>query len=122
VLLERRRKFYRVRRLLLTPGEAVFVFVLTAERLPIVETRKAVALLSKSAIPVGGLVVNRLLPDDACEHPFFAARRDRQSVYLEEIERTFPELPKVLLPLLDRDVVGRESLDRIVAALAEADA
>lgn len=120
VLLERRRKFYRVRRLLLTPGEAVFVFVLTPERLPIVETRKAITLLSKSAIPVGGLVVNRLLPEEACEHPFFAARRERQRGYLGEIDRTFPDLAKVRLPLLDRDVVGRESLERIVEVLSAA--
>ncbi len=64
--------------------------------------------------------MNRLLPDDACEHPFFAARRDRQELYLDEIERTFPDLPKVRLSLLDRDVVGRESLERIVVELSAA--
>jgi arsenite-transporting ATPase len=117
VLLERRRKFYRMRRILLTPGEAAFVFVLIAERLPIAETRKAVSVLRTTGIPIGGLVINRVLPAEVCEHPFFAARYQREVAYLAEIDREFAYLPRIRVPLLDRDVVGRESLARIVEAL-----
>jgi arsenite-transporting ATPase len=117
ILLARRRKFYQVRQLLLQPGITTFVFVLIAERLPILETGKAIALLGHHGVPVGGLVINRILPPNALDHPFLAARKEREATYLEEISRTFPDLPRVRLPLLPHDVVGMESLERIAAAL-----
>jgi arsenite-transporting ATPase len=119
ILLARRRKFYQVRQLLLEPGSTTFVFVLIAERLPILETGKAITLLRHHGVPVGGLVINRILPDDVLGHPFLAARKQREATYLEEIERAFPGLPNVRLPLLPQDVVGMASLEHIAAALSE---
>jgi len=58
-----------------------------------------------------------VLPAEVCEHPFFAARYQREVAYLAEIDREFADLPRIRVPLLDRDVVGRESLARIVEAL-----
>ena len=120
ILTVRRRKFYQVRELLLDPARSAFIFVLVAERLPILETGKAVALLRKHGVPVGGLIVNRILPQDALGHPFLAARKEQERRYLEEIERAFPDLPRLRLPLLPRDVAGRESLREIVACLDRA--
>ena len=117
ILLARRRKFFQTRQLLLEPGTTTFVFVLIAERLPILETGKAVSLLRHHGIPVGGLVVNRLLPAEAEDHAFLAARKRREAAYLEEIGAAFPDLPSVHLPLLPHDVVGMESLERIAAEL-----
>jgi arsenite-transporting ATPase len=117
ILLARRRKFFQVRQTLLERGKTTFVFVLIAERLPILETGKAVKLLRHHGVPVGGLVVNRILPEEAADHPFLAARRDQQATYLKEIEATFADLPRIHLPLLSRDVVGMESLERIADAL-----
>ncbi len=120
VLLERRRKFYHVRRLLFSPGTTSFVFVLLAERLPIAETRKAVTLLEHHGVPIGGLIVNRILPSSAAEHPFFAARQEQEARYLQEIDTTFPELEKIQLPLLRRDIVGKGALAEISAVLEKA--
>lgn len=117
ILLERRRKFFHVRQTLLGRGQTTFVFVLIAERLPILETGKAVKLLRHHGVPVGGVIVNRILPDEAADHPFLAARREQEANYLKEIEATFADLPRVRLPLLSRDVVGMDSLERIADAL-----
>ena len=117
VLMARRRKFFQTRQLLLEPGVTTFVFVLVAERLPILETRKSITLLRHHSIPVGGLVVNQLLPAEADGHPFLAARKQREAAYLEEIAVTFKGLPRVALPLLPHDVVGMEALQRIADAM-----
>jgi len=120
ILTVRRRKFFQVREMLLDRERSTFIFVLVAERLPILETGKAVALLSKHGVPIGGLIVNRVLPEDALDHPFFAARKDQERRYLEEIDDTFPDLPRLRLPLLPHDVVGNDSLQEIVSHLGRA--
>ena len=51
--------------------------VLTPERLPILETERAVASLGEARIPVAGMIINRVLPDEA-EGAFFRARRERE--------------------------------------------
>ncbi len=117
ILLARRRKFFQTRQILLEPGTTTFVFVLIAERLPILETSKAITLLRHHGIPVGGLVVNRLLPAEAAGHPFLAARKQREAAYLDEVAATFHDLPRIHLPLLPHDVVGMESLQRIASEL-----
>lgn len=117
VLGARRRTFHQLRERLLDSERTVFAFVLTAERLPILETGRAVATLRRHGVPVGGLVVNRLLPDSAAEHPFLAARRAQERVHLEEIEAELGELPRLSLPLLPRDVDASDGLEAIVAEL-----
>jgi arsenite-transporting ATPase len=117
LLTERRRRFYQMRQILLDPAQSVFVFVLTAERLPILETKKAVAVLAKYHVPVGGLIVNRLLPEDALGHPFLAARKGEERRHVQEIEAAFPDLPRLELPLLPRDVAGEASLREIAGHL-----
>lgn len=117
VLEERRRKFVRMRRVLLEPGRTAFIFVLTAEKLPILETQKAVTTLRRHDIPVGGLIVNRALPGELSEHPFWRARKAQEEVYLAEIEETLSDLPRIKLPLLKHDVVGMESLREVVQYL-----
>jgi arsenite/tail-anchored protein-transporting ATPase len=116
LLLERRRKFHRARRTLLDPGLTAFIMVLTPEHLPILETRKALALLRKLRVPVAALIVNRIIPNSA-DGRFLEARRRQEAEHLREIESLFPDLPKHLLPLLERDVEGINTLRRIAAML-----
>lgn len=116
ILLDRRRKFHRARRVLLDPSLTAFIMVLIPERLPILETRKALSLLGKLRVPVAAIIVNRVIPATADGH-FLEIRRQQEMAHLREIEAAFPDLPKHLLPLLERDVEGMESLRRIAAAL-----
>lgn len=117
VLVERKRKFARMRRYFLDPNLTAFVFVLIPERLPILETEKAIRMLEKHHIPVGGLIVNRVFPEDLPDHPFFISRKKLEGEYLTDITKRFRRQPTIYLPLLDRDVVGREPLSRIVDSL-----
>jgi arsenite/tail-anchored protein-transporting ATPase len=112
VLLERRRRFMRARRLLLDPDSTAFILVLTPEKLPVLETAKALAVLRQHEVPVAGLVVNRVLPDDA-EGAFVEARRAQEAGYLARIDDEFRQLPRVRLPLLTRDVSGAATLRHV---------
>ncbi len=119
-LLERRRKFHRVRRVVADPDETGFVLVVTPERLPIAETAKARRLLEAQGVPVAAVVVNRVLPEDA-EGAFLATRRERERGYLDEIARIAEGLPSVRLPLLAHDVAGLDELAHVSTLLFEQD-
>lgn len=117
-LEERTARFERARRTLTDRARVAFVFVVIPEQLPIVETEHAVAALVRHGIPVGAVVVNRVLPASA-EGVFLARRREREAVYLERIERTFGEYSRLHIPLFDADVHGLDALQWVVAALPE---
>jgi arsenite-transporting ATPase len=93
----------------------VFSFVVTPERLPVLETEKAVSALVKYGIPVGAIFVNRVIPDEA-DGAFLDRRREREVEYLERIEQVFGDHPIYLVPLSDRDIVGVDALRRLSAA------
>jgi arsenite-transporting ATPase len=113
IALNQRLERLRLLRARLVSGRTTgFVLVLIPERLPIEETSRAIAQLDDAAVKVGGLVVNRVLPEVTTD-PFLSARRRQESVYLEEIGRRFGEYPLVRLPQLESDVYGMSALERI---------
>jgi len=109
-LLERQRRFQRARRRLQDAADTGFVFVLTPERLPILETERAVTSLGEARIPVAGIILNRVLPDDV-EGAFFRARREREQRLITDIDRRLGTLPRLSLPLLADDIQGRAALE-----------
>ena len=116
ILLTRRRKFHRARELLTDPAVTAFLLVLTAERLPILETEKTLDLLKKFNVPVAGMIVNRLLPPDA-DGDFLRERRLQEDEYRKEIDETFSGLQRIYLHLLPHDVHGVETLREIGKAI-----
>jgi arsenite-transporting ATPase len=120
ILLARRRKFHRARELLTDAETTAFVLVINAERLPILESKKALAVLTKFDVPVSAMVVNRLLPDYA-EGEFLRERRVQEREYRDEIDREFSALRRVHVPLLPHDVHGINTLRRIGRILVPAE-
>ena len=116
VLLERRRRFSRARRLLLDADTTAFVLVLIPEKLPILESRKALEVLRAHRVPVAGLVVNRVLPEQPLGD-FLESRRGQEAEYLAQIDREFGDMPRIRVPLLPRDVDGEASLREIAGHL-----
>jgi len=112
VLLDRRQKFYQARRALLEPGTSAFILVLIPEKLPILESQKAVEALRGFEVPILGLVVNRVLPSEPLGE-FLELRRAREAAYLTQIDDIFSSLPRLRVPLFSRDVEGLDSLRRL---------
>jgi len=112
-LLEARMTRLAAVRAELTRADRVaFVLVLTPERLPIDESARAAHVLEDAGIHLGGLVVNRVLPEEA-GGAYFEARKAQERIHLADIDRRLPDTPRVVVPQLESDVHGLASLERI---------
>ncbi|WP_043528633.1 ArsA family ATPase [Litchfieldella xinjiangensis] len=118
-LLDRRRLFHRARRRIENPRENSFLFVLTPERLPILETARAVETLEAAHIPVAATLVNRVLPETV-DGEFLQRRREQESSYLARIDATFAHLPRPRLSLMAGDIQGIEDLEALAQQLRSA--
>jgi arsenite/tail-anchored protein-transporting ATPase len=112
ILEARMARLAAVRAELTRPDRVAFVLVLIPERLPIDESARAAHALEDAGIHLGGLVVNRVLPEEA-GGAYFEARKAQERIHLADIERRLPDTPRVLVPQLESDVYGLASLERI---------
>jgi arsenite-transporting ATPase len=115
-LEERRERFSNARDMLCDPSRTAFLFVTVAERLPVLETHRIMTALSRHGIPVGGVIVNQLLPGTTTD-PFLVRRKAREEAHLADIAIRFEDWPVGYLPLLDRDPVGADQLERLFGLL-----
>ena len=118
MLQARRRKFVVARERLLDAAGTAFLLVVNPDRLSILESRRVVETLARFDIPVSSLIVNRVLPDAAqASGTFIDARREQERLYLREIDKLFPALPRAVIPLRSGDVHGLDALRDIGARL-----
>jgi arsenite-transporting ATPase len=108
-LQRRHERLGRLRSTLMDRARTAFALVTIPERLAIEETARAADLLDDTGVYVGGLVVNRVLPDDL-EGEFYRSRKAQELSYLDEIDRRFKRLVRVRVRQLPRDVYGLASL------------
>ena len=111
-LLKRRRKFERLRNVLTDPAQCVFHIVLTAERLPVMESMEFYAELTAHGVHVGGAVVNRRTPDEA--GAFLEGRRGVEKQALELLDLPVPVHE---LPWLPGEIGTRAALAQIAERL-----
>ncbi|QSX34944.1 ArsA family ATPase [Shewanella avicenniae] len=116
-LLTRQRLLQRTREILLDKSQTAMLFVLTPEKLPILETSRAVDALLQEHLPLAGLVVNRILPDDA-DGEFLAQRRVQEQKHLAEIDQRFKKLSLFKLQLQPTDIEGITGLSAMADRLA----
>lgn len=112
VLLKRRQRFTHLRDVLTDPAQCVFFIVLTAERLPVLETREFHDELRASGVRIGGLVVNRRSPADQGE--FLAGRRVLEE---EALAGLLLDVPVIQLPLLATEVTGLAGVEAFAELL-----
>lgn len=115
-LLKRQRLLTRTRELLLDHEKTALLFVLTPEKLPILETGRAVTTLLAEKLPLAGLVVNRILPDTA-DGSFLAQRREQEKIHLAQINYEFKNLAKFMIPLQATDIQGMSALRHFAGLL-----
>jgi arsenite-transporting ATPase len=97
------------RELLTDPATASIRLVMNAERMVIAESQRMLTYLSLFGYRVDAAVVNRLLPDNVTD-PYFAAWKDAQHRYLEEIETSFAPLTILRSRLFETEVCGLDAL------------
>ena len=110
VLRERQERFSKARDLLLDEQVTGFIFVLNPERLPILETKKALDLLHNYHLHVKTLIINKILPEEA-DGKFLLERKKHEKTYLQQIKETFPNQKLVRVPLFSQDIVSKTQLE-----------
>jgi arsenite-transporting ATPase len=113
-LLNLRLRMERTKTLLTDAEKTAFFFITLPEALPIAVIKRFIGWFQDFGIPVGGVIVNMVIDktgitEDA--HEFVLNRVAMQDEYMQEIERSFPDVRSVV-PLFETEVRGADMLDR----------
>ena len=97
--------------------KTAFFFVIIPEEMILIDTAKAAELFAKFDVPIGGYVVNRVIPEELLDGegvpPYLRNRIQIQRKYLDEIRGTFGKDILGHIPELERDVTGLEMIERV---------
>lgn len=113
---ESKAKYDRAIALLTNPAHTRFIFVLQPEQTAIFETERSAKELQGIGVQSQELIVNGILPVEACDQPFFRKRHEMQQRHQAEIRSRFP-LPIREMLLRDGEVKGIASLREVAEAL-----
>ena len=115
-VLEKRKALFRQAGLLLHDrGQTAIVLVMTADVLPLAETKRAVSQLEDSKLPPAAIVVNQLITPTQAD-AFWQHRAERQQQLLQDIESSFPHYPLYPIHLQKTDVRGTDALSTLLEA------
>jgi arsenite/tail-anchored protein-transporting ATPase len=86
----------------------------------LIDTKKAAELFAKFNVPIGGYVVNRVIPEELGAEEIPAYLRNRlamQKGELDQIRGTFGKDVIGYVPELERDVTGLPMIERVAKLL-----
>lgn len=86
--------------------------VVNPEKMVIKEAQRSFTYLNIYNFNVDAIIVNRVMPDRV-KDAYFKAWKDVQKQYMKMIQESFTPLPIFQAPLMDREIVGLEMLDRL---------
>src|SRR6266571_599707 len=107
-------------RILTDRTKTAFYFVVTPEQMVLVDTTKAAELFARFDVPIGGYVVNRVIPEELGTQQIPAYLRNRitmQKGELDQIRQTFGNQVVGYVPELERDVTGLPMIERVAGLL-----
>jgi arsenite/tail-anchored protein-transporting ATPase len=112
-----RKRINAASRILTDRQKTAFFFVLVPEEMVLIDTRKAAEMFARFDVPIGGYVVNRVLPEDLAVGDgvpaYLKNRIQMQERYLGEIDRRFGAEVLASVPELERDVTGLEMIEKL---------
>ena len=101
-------------------NKTAFFFVVTPEDMIITDTQKAATLFAQFDVPIGGYVVNRVIPHQLLEQEIPDYLRNRiqmQDKYLGSIRTAFGEQVLAHVPELERDVTGLAMIEKLAGIM-----
>jgi arsenite-transporting ATPase len=90
--------------------------VLNPEKMVIKETQRTYTYLTLYGYSTDAIICNRLFPQQAAG-TYFDEWREIQAGYMETVAQSFAPLPIMNVPYFSREVVGKEMLREMAAAL-----
>ena len=115
-LLSLNDKFNKVRRVLLNSDETAFFFVTLPLSLPIAVVKRFIKMVSSYDIPVGGVIVNMIIPKkiaEATTSTYVKNQYEQQLHYMNIIQRDLEDLVVSYIPTYEREVVGIDMVKRV---------
>ncbi|MCW4049064.1 MAG: ArsA family ATPase [Candidatus Bathyarchaeota archaeon] len=94
-------------------------FVVTnPEALCVSQAKRVVSNLEKFGIEIGGIVLNRVITEDAADNEFNRTRREVQRKYVDELNDAYIDvMPIVQVPMLSFEVKGVDALQEVAGIL-----
>ncbi|MGP9557242.1 ArsA family ATPase [Psychrobacter sp. AOP7-A1-24] len=115
-VLEKRKQLFRQAGLLLHDRtQTAIVLVMTADVLPLAETKRAIEQLEDSKLMPAAIVINQLISTTQSDE-FWHHRAERQQLLLQEIEQNFSKYPLYPIYLQQTDIRGTDALSALLSA------
>lgn len=110
--------------LLRDKSRTTFVLILFPETLPIIETKDTIEILKNLGIKTQYLVVNYVLAKELSVNPekaylFIKKRSELQQKHIKDIEESFKEYPIIYIPLLENEIIGLTSIEKLIEKLED---
>lgn len=113
-VLEKRKQLFReAGSLLHDRKQTAIILVMTADVLPLEETKRAIQQLEETKLTPAAIVVNQLITPTQTDE-FWRKRADRQQGLMKEIESNFTNYPIYPIYLQQTDVRGSEALSSLL--------
>jgi arsenite-transporting ATPase len=119
-LIQFKERMDRAKVLLTDPALTAFFFVTLPESLPIAVITRFIQWFHEFGIPVGGVIVNGLIPKEtvkADSPPFVHNRVKMQDEHMEKIWQTFGDGVRSIVPLFETEIQGPAMLRRLADKL-----
>jgi len=114
-VLEKRKQLFRQAGLLLHDRtQTAIVLVMTADVLPLAETKRAIEQLEDSKLMPAAIVINQLIAMTQSD-TFWRRRAERQQQLMQDIEKNFSKYPLYPIYLQQTDVRGTDALSALVS-------
>jgi arsenite-transporting ATPase len=116
-----RNRINSASKILTDKQRTAFFFVVIPEQMILIDTKKAAELFAKFDVPIGGYVVNRVLPEEELSGQnvpaYLRNRIEMQRGQLEEIRSSLGAQVVGHIPELERDVTGLPMIERVAQLL-----
>ncbi|MHA1130596.1 MAG: ArsA family ATPase [Candidatus Helarchaeota archaeon] len=101
-----------MRDLLIETTKTSVRIVTQLEKLPILESERALTFMNLYGLTVDALCVNKIIPEEI-EEPYFQKWKQTQQKYMERIESTFHPLKILKIYLKEEEVIGLKLLEGV---------
>lgn len=113
-----RGRILKFRDIIMNTETTAFMMVMTPERMTILDTEKALEMFQSLGLKLTGIVVNQVYPPDLAKRPdaplYLKKKVEEQRKYIAEIAEKFGKYVVAVVPMLNREPKGLDTL-RLVA-------
>ncbi|MEM0485104.1 MAG: ArsA family ATPase [Pyrobaculum sp.] len=116
-----RGRIVKFRDIIMNTKTTAFMMVMTPERMTIVDTEKALEMFRSLGLQLTGIVLNQVYPPELAKRPdtplYVKRRVEEQRKYIAEILDKFGKYLVAVVPMLNREPKGLETLRAVAEEL-----